>query len=78
MRFETILPGTMVSTRPQPVQGLTSAQKHPALDGKCTTGMAQQGATRDAADAFYENRVKAGIAGADANNMLYYFDSSRE
>jgi homoserine O-acetyltransferase/O-succinyltransferase len=62
----------------QPVQGLTSAQNILLLMGSAPLVWHQQGATRDAADAFYENRVKAGVSGSDANNMLYYFDSSRD
>ena len=62
----------------QPVQGLTSAQNILLLMGSAPLVWHHQGATRDAADQFYESRVKAGVAGSDANNMLYYFDSSRE
>ena len=62
----------------QPVHGLTAAQNILLLMGSAPLVWHQQGATRDAADQFYENRVNAGIASTDANNMLYYFDSSRE
>jgi len=62
----------------QPVHGLTAAQNILLLMGSAPLVWHQQGATRDTADQFYENRVNAGIATTDANNMLYYFDSSRE
>jgi homoserine O-acetyltransferase/O-succinyltransferase len=38
----------------------------------------KQSPTRDAADRFYEERLRAQLARADANDMLYQFDSSRE
>jgi homoserine O-acetyltransferase len=38
----------------------------------------KQAPTRDAADRFYEDRLRAQLARADANDMLYQFDSSRE
>ena len=62
----------------QPVQGLTAAQNVLLLMGSAPLPWHKQGATRDVADKFYEDRVKAGLARADANDMLYYFDSSRE
>ena len=62
----------------QPIQGLTAAENILLLMGSAPLVWHQQGATRDAADKFYEGRLKAGIASTDANNMLYYFDSSRE
>jgi homoserine O-acetyltransferase len=62
----------------QPIQGLTAAENILLLMGSAPLVWHQQGATRVAADKFYEGRVKAGIASTDANNMLYYFDSSRE
>jgi homoserine O-acetyltransferase/O-succinyltransferase len=62
----------------QPVQGLTAAENILLLMGSAALPWHKEGATRDAADMFYDNRVKAGIARTDANNMLYYFDSSRD
>src|SRR5262249_39395970 len=38
----------------------------------------KQAATREAADKFYEDRVKPAVARLDANNLLYQIDSSRE
>jgi homoserine O-acetyltransferase len=38
----------------------------------------KQAPTRADADKFYEERVKSAVARTDANDMLYYFDSSRE
>jgi homoserine O-acetyltransferase len=62
----------------QPIQGLTAAQNILLLMGSAALPWHQQGASRDVADKFYDDRVKAGVARTDANNMLYYFDSSRE
>jgi homoserine O-acetyltransferase len=62
----------------QPIQGLTAAENILLLMGSAPLVWHQQGATRDAADKFYEGRVKAGVANTDANNMLYYFNSSRD
>ena len=38
----------------------------------------KQAPTRDAADKFYADRVKAAVARLDANDLLYQLDSSRE
>jgi homoserine O-acetyltransferase len=62
----------------QPVQGLTAAQNIQLLMGSAALPWHNQAATRDAADKFYEERIKAAVARLDANDMLYYFDSSRE
>jgi len=62
----------------QPVQGLTAAQNILLLMGSAALPWQNQAGTRDAADKFYEDRVKAGVERSDANNMLYYFDASRE
>lgn len=62
----------------QPVQGLTAAQNILLLMGSAPLQWHKQAPTRDAADKFYEERVKAGVARTDANDMLYYFDSSRD
>ena len=34
--------------------------------------------TREAADKMFDDRVRAAVAGKDANDMLYYFDASRD
>ena len=61
-----------------PLQGLTAAQNILALMGSAGLPWHSQAPTRDAADKFYSDRVKSGVGRADANDMLYYFDSSRE
>ncbi|PYS72877.1 MAG: hypothetical protein DMF69_06405 [Acidobacteria bacterium] len=61
-----------------PVQGLIAAQNILLLMGSAALPWHNQAATRDAADKFYDDRVKSGVARTDANDMLYYFDSSRE
>ncbi|MFY9618716.1 MAG: alpha/beta fold hydrolase [Pyrinomonadaceae bacterium] len=62
----------------QPVAGLTAAQNIILMMGSAALPWHKQLATRDAADKFYEDRVKAAVARLDANDVLYYFDSSRE
>jgi homoserine O-acetyltransferase len=62
----------------QPVQGLTAAQNILLLMGSAALPWHKQGPTRVAADKYYDDRVKAAIARTDANDMLYYFDSSRD
>jgi homoserine O-acetyltransferase/O-succinyltransferase len=62
----------------QPIQGMTAAQNILLLMGSAALPWHSTAGTRDAADKFYEDRVKAGVARSDANDMLYYFDSSRD
>jgi len=62
----------------QPIQGLTAAQNILLLMGSAALPWHNQAATRDAADKFYGDRVKSSVARTDANDMLYYFDSSRD
>jgi len=62
----------------QPLQGLTAAQNILLLMGSAALPWHKQGATRAVADKYYDDRVKAGLARVDANDMLYYFDSSRD
>ena len=38
----------------------------------------KQAPTREAADKMFDDRVRAAVAGKDANDMLYYFDASRD
>jgi homoserine O-acetyltransferase/O-succinyltransferase len=61
-----------------PVEGLTAAQNILLLMGSAPLQWHKQAPTRDAADKFYEERVKSGVSRTEANDMLYYFDSSRE
>ena len=62
----------------QPIQGLTAAQNILLLMGSAALPWHAQAGSRDAADKFYSDQVKSGVARSDANDMLYYFDSSRE
>jgi homoserine O-acetyltransferase/O-succinyltransferase len=62
----------------QPQQGLASAENILLLMGSTPLQWQKQAPTRDAADKFYEDRLRTGMARTDANNMLYYFDASRE
>ena len=62
----------------QPQQGLTSAENILLLMGSAPLQWQKQAPTRDAADKFYEDRLRAGMARTDANDMLFYFDASRE
>ncbi|HSE19629.1 MAG TPA: alpha/beta fold hydrolase [Pyrinomonadaceae bacterium] len=62
----------------QPLQGMIAAQNILLLMGSAPLQWQKQAPTRDAADKFYEDRVKSAVARTDANDMLYYFDSSRE
>jgi homoserine O-acetyltransferase len=62
----------------QPQQGLIAAENILLLMGSAPLQWQKQAPTRDAADKFYEDRVKAAVARADANDMLYQFDASRE
>ena len=62
----------------QPVKALTTAQNLLLLVGSAPLQWQKQLGTRDAADKFYEDRVKAAVARLDANDLLYQIDSSRE
>ena len=62
----------------QPQQGLVAAENILLLMGSAPLQWQKQAPTRDAADKFYEDRVKAAVARADVNDMLYQFDASRE
>jgi homoserine O-acetyltransferase/O-succinyltransferase len=62
----------------QPREGLTSALNILLLMGSAPLQWQKQASTRDAADKFYEDRLKAQLARTDANDMLYQFDSSRD
>lgn len=62
----------------QPMRALNTAQDLLLLVGSAPLQWQKQASTRDAADKFYEDRVKAAIARLDANDLLYQLDSSRE
>lgn len=62
----------------QPMRALNTAQDLLLLVGSAPLQWQKQAPTRDAADKFSEDRVKAAIARLDANDLLYQLDSSRE
>jgi homoserine O-acetyltransferase len=62
----------------QPKEGLTAAVNILLLMGSSPLQWQKQAPTRDAADKFYEERLKAQLARTDANDMLYQFAASRE
>jgi homoserine O-acetyltransferase len=62
----------------EPQQGLTSAINILLLMGSSPLQWQKQAPTRDAADKFYAERMRAQLARTDANDMLYQFNASRE
>ncbi|MBV8860215.1 MAG: alpha/beta fold hydrolase [Acidobacteria bacterium] len=62
----------------QPREGLTAALNILLLMGSAPLQWQKLSPTRDAADSFYAERLKAQLARTDANDMLYQFDASRE
>jgi len=62
----------------QPRQGLSAALNILLMMTSSPLQWQKQAPTRDAADKFYEDRLRAQLARTDANDMLYQFDSSRE
>jgi homoserine O-acetyltransferase len=62
----------------EPIRALTSAENLLLFVGSAPLYWQKQAPTRDAADKFYEDRVKAAAARLDANDLLYQVDSSRE
>ncbi len=62
----------------QPKEGLTAAVNILLMMTSSPLQWQKQAPTREAADKFYEERLKAQLARTDANDMLYQFDSSRE
>jgi homoserine O-acetyltransferase len=61
-----------------PQQGLTAAINILLLMGSSPLQWQKLAPTREVADRFYDNRMKAQLARTDANDMLYQFDASRE
>ena len=61
----------------QQPHGLAAALDVLLLMGSCPLCMQKQEPTRDKADEFLENYVARGMKNTDANDMLYYFDASR-
>ena len=62
----------------QPLRALNTAEDLLLLVGSAPLFWQKQAPTRDAADKFYEDRVKPAVARLDANDLLYQIDSSRE
>jgi homoserine O-acetyltransferase len=61
-----------------PRQGLTAAINILLLMGSSPLQWQKLAPTREAADSFLAERMKASLARTDANDMLYQFDASRE
>jgi homoserine O-acetyltransferase/O-succinyltransferase len=57
--------------------GLASAEEVLIIMGSAPLRMQKEEPTRDKADAYLEQRVAQGLKTTDANDMLYYFDASR-
>ena len=62
----------------EPLMALTAAENLLLLAGSAPLQWQKQAPTRDAADKFYADRVKAAVARLDANDLLYQLDASRE
>jgi homoserine O-acetyltransferase len=62
----------------QPVRGLTSAIYTLLFMTSAPLQQYKQAPTRDAADKMFDNLVRNQLARADANDMLYAFDASRD
>lgn len=62
----------------QPLQGLTAAENLLLIAGSAPLFWQSEAPTRDAADRYYEDRLKTAVARLDANDLLYQLDSSRE
>jgi len=62
----------------QPMRALVSAENLLLIAGSAPLFWQKQAPTREAADKFYADRLKAAVARLDANDLLYQIDSSRE
>jgi homoserine O-acetyltransferase len=62
----------------QPRQGLAAAVNILMMMTSSPLQWHRLGPTRDAADKWYEDQIKARVAATDANDMLYYYNASRE
>lgn len=62
----------------QPRAGLTTALELLMLMSSSPLQYQLECPTRDAADEFLGERIRAGLEGTDANNLLYALDASRE
>jgi len=61
----------------QPVRGLTGAINALILMGSAPVYMQKTMPTRDQADKYLDDRIRTGLNTTDANDFLYYFNSSR-
>ena len=61
----------------KPIHGLECALDILLLMGSSPLQMQKQSPTREKADAFLENYISNRVKATDANDMLYYFDASR-
>jgi homoserine O-acetyltransferase len=62
----------------QPMRALVAAENLLLIAGSAPLFSQKQAPTRDAADKFYADRLKAALSRLDANDLLYQLDSSRE
>lgn len=62
----------------EPVEGLTDAEHLLIIVGLAPLQAQKTAPTREAADKQLAGRVAAALRTSDANDMLYYFDSSRD
>ena len=62
----------------QPRQGLVGAINILMMMTSSPLQWHKQAATRDAADEWYESQIKSRLASADANDMIYYYNASRD
>jgi homoserine O-acetyltransferase len=62
----------------QPRRGLRAALRLLVLMGSAPRHWQELAPTRGAADAFLDEQIERRLAAADANDMLYQFDASRE
>ena len=65
------------SYRTQPVQGLRTAQSLLVVAGGAPLYLQKEYPTREQATAFVQESVPRAIAGLDANDMIYQFESSQ-
>jgi homoserine O-acetyltransferase/O-succinyltransferase len=62
----------------QPVSGITNALRIQSIMSSVPLQWQELAPTRERADAFIRDRVSQGVKTADANNILYWFDASRD
>jgi homoserine O-acetyltransferase len=62
----------------QPMRALTSAENLLLFVGSAPLQWQKQAPSRETADKFYEDRVKAAVARLDANDLLYQLEASRD